>query len=278
MSIHKAFHKEMQDASIMSETQIVTLFDDINTRLNEYEVINDTPTRESFSKVVGRIKTLQQRSSVFPDGNALTVSYQGTNFELETLFDLVGWIFSVTGNTPEDATAANYYYPLVILYCQWCRTLCGKVEKEPQMVQITWFPQGSIKRVCIGSNLDRPKKPRKDAARMNRFNMLLADELAEDDEQETHYTGDGGQLIGHCAETFPMLFIKSLKDQVTLSDARGVAVKPFKALNDVLANKFAIPDTEALRRELLEDPCNNCQVVLPRLGNINLDNFSILNL
>lgn len=65
---------------------------------------------------------------------------------------------------------------------------------------------------------------------------------------------------------------------MTLPDARGVAVKPFEALDDGLANKFAVPDTEALRKQLLEDPCKNCQVVLPRLGSINLDHFSILNL
>ncbi|KAG1780736.1 hypothetical protein EV702DRAFT_1080435 [Suillus placidus] len=270
MPIHQAFHRDMR---------IVALFDDINTRRDYYEVINNTPTRESFPKVIERIKTLQQRSSIFPDGAALTVSYQGTNFELETLYDLVGWIFSVTGKTPDDANAANYYYPLVILYSQWCRTLCAKKEKEPQMVQITWFPQESAKRVCLGSNLDRPKGPRKEAARIKRFDMLLKDGLAKADEKQKRYTGDGGQLIGHCAETFPMLFVKSLGNKVTLKDVKGVAVKPFEALADGLADKFAVPNTDTLRTTLLEDPCDNCKVVLPRLGtNINLNNFSIYNL
>ncbi|KAG2748834.1 hypothetical protein P692DRAFT_20819074 [Suillus brevipes Sb2] len=294
MPIHKAFHMEMQHAFTMNATQvwfslysgafdpmslqIVALFDEIAAGLEYYEVIDNTPTRESFSKVVERIKFLQKRSTIFPDGSALTASYQGTDFGLETLYDLVGWIFSVTGNTPGDATAANYYYPLIVLYCQWCRTLCGKVEKEPQMVQITWFPQGSTIRVCIGGNLDRPKKLRKDIARTNRFGMLLAHGLAQEDEMEKRYTDDGGQLIGHCAETFPMLFIKSLKDKVTLPDVRGVAVKPFEALGEGVANKFAVPDTVPLRQQLLEDPCKNCKVVLPRLGSINLDHFNILNL
>lgn len=278
MPIHQAFHMEMQHAFTMNATQIVALFDEIAAGLEYYEVIDNTPTRQSFPKVVERIKFLQKRSTIFPDGSALTASYQGMDFGLETLYDLVGWIFSVTGNTPADATAANYYYPLIVLYCQWCRTLCGKVEKEPQMVQITWFPQGSAIRVCIGGNLDRPKKLRKDIARMNRFGMLLAHGLAQEDEVEKRYTDDGGQLIGHCAETFPMLFIKSLKDKVTLPDVRGVAVKPFEALGEGVANKFAVPDTVPLRQQLLEDPCKNCKVVLPRLGSINLDHFNILNL
>ncbi|KAG1780744.1 hypothetical protein EV702DRAFT_1080530 [Suillus placidus] len=300
MPIHQAFHRDMPDAFNLDRAgvwfslccgafdpislQIVALFDDINTRRDHYEVINDEPTRESFPKVVERIKTLHTHarsrdlSSIFPEGAALTVSYQGTNFELETLFDLVGWIFSVTGKTPDDATPANYYYPLVILYSQWCRTLCAKIEKEPQMVQITWFPQESIKRVCLGSNLDRPKKLRKDAARLKRFTMLHTDGLAEEAELVDHYTGDGGQLIGHCAETFPMLFVKSLGNTVTMTDVKGVAVKPFAALADGLPDKFAVPNTHELRTTLLEDPCDNCKVVLPRLGHINLDNFSIHNL
>jgi hypothetical protein len=277
MSIHQAFHKEMKDAFKLDAKKIVELFDDINARLDYYEVINDLPTHESFSKVVERIKKLQERKSVFPDGDPLVVSYQGTDFELETLFDLVGWIFSVTGQIPKDATAANYYYPLVILYCQWCRTLSANSKKEPQMVQITWFSQGSTKRVCIGSNLDKPKKPRKDAARTKRFDRLLKDDLAREDERQKSYVGDGGQLIGHCAETFPALFIKSLGNKVMLADARGVAVKPFEALGDEVANKFEVPNTE-LRITLLEDPCANCKIVLPRLGNINLNNFSVLNL
>ncbi|KAG1818744.1 uncharacterized protein BJ212DRAFT_1298788 [Suillus subaureus] len=198
-----------------------------------------------------------------------------TNFELETLFDLVGWIFSVAGHIPEDATTANYYYPLVILYCQWCRTLCNNKGKEPQMVQITWFLQEGTKRVCIGSNMDRPKSARKEIARTTRFNMLSRDGLVLGYERHLPYTGDGGQLIGHCAETFPMLFIKSLGNKVTLADARGIAVKPFQALDAGMPNKLDVPDTQTLRRDLLEDPCDNCEVVLPRLGNINPDHFSV---
>ncbi|KAG1780734.1 hypothetical protein EV702DRAFT_1080415 [Suillus placidus] len=293
MPIHQVFHKDILDAFNLDRAavwfslcsgafdpislQIVALFDDINTRRDYYEVINNTPTRESFPKVIERIKTLQQRSSIFPDGAALTVSYQGTNFELETLYDLVGWIFSVTGKTPDDATPANFYYPLVILYTQWCRTLCANENKEPQMVQITWFPQESIKRVCLGSNLDRPKGARKEAARTKRFDRLVKDGLAKEDERLKSYVDEGGQLIGHCAETFPMLFIKSLGNKVTMKDVKGVAVKPFAAL--AVLDKFAVPNTDTLRKELLEDPCGNCKVVLPRLGtNINLDNFSIYNL
>lgn len=75
MPIHKAFHMEMQTAFTMNATQvwfspysrafdpislqIVALFDDITARFDHYEVINNAPTRQSFSKVVERIKTLQ---------------------------------------------------------------------------------------------------------------------------------------------------------------------------------------------------------------------------
>ncbi|KAG2038180.1 hypothetical protein BDR03DRAFT_999527 [Suillus americanus] len=280
MAMHQAFLMDMQAAFALNRAGILTLFKDIRDRLDDYGVINNNLTRASFPSVVQGIEALQN-VIVYPVRAALTVNYQGTNFELKTLFDLVGWIFSVTGQIPEDATAANYYYPLVILYCQWCRTLCANEEKEPQMVQITWFIQGleGTKRVCIGSALDRPGPGRKNAARINRFEKLLQYELAEEGERHESYVGDGGQLIGHCAETFPVLFIHSLGNQVALADVRGVAVKPFSALNDRLPNKFHIPNTVVLRDELLADPCRNCKVVLPRLGNdLNLDNFSVLNL
>ncbi|KAG2038183.1 hypothetical protein BDR03DRAFT_1010114 [Suillus americanus] len=209
MAMHQAFLRDMQVAFDLDRTQILTLFKDIRDRLDDYEVIDNDSTRASFPDVVERIETLLGMNRIFPDGAALTVSYQGTNFELETLFDLVGWIFSVTGRILEGATAANYYYPLVILYSKWCRTLCSK-RREPQMVQITWFTQGGTKRVCIGGNLDKPAQARKDAARIIRFERLLQDELAEEGERNESYVGDtSGQFIGHCAETFPALFIKS---------------------------------------------------------------------
>ncbi|KAG1818752.1 uncharacterized protein BJ212DRAFT_1479731 [Suillus subaureus] len=264
MPIHQAFLRDMQVAFNLSRTQIVTLFKDIRDKPNDYGVIDNAPPHASFPSVVERIETLLGMNSIFPNGAALTVSYQGTNFEFETPFDLVGWILSVTGHIPEDVTTANYYYPLVILYCQWCRTLCAREKKEAKMVQITWYTQGGTKRVCLGSSLDRPKGERKEIARTRRFNMLSRDRLALGYERHLPYSGDGGQPIGHCAETFPILFIKSLGEEVTLPDARGIAVKPLEALNAGMPNKFDVPDTETLRKDLLEDPCDNCEVVLLR--------------
>jgi hypothetical protein len=75
MPIHQAFHMEMQHAFTMNATQvwfslysgafdpmslqIVALFDEIAAGLEYYEVIDNTPTRQSFPKVVERIKFLQ---------------------------------------------------------------------------------------------------------------------------------------------------------------------------------------------------------------------------
>jgi len=277
MPIYPVFGIDMQVAFNFSRGAIVELFRNIRDSPDIYEVINDDSTRMSFPNVVERIENLLD--NIFPADTGLTVSYQGTEFNLESLFDLVGWIFSVTGEVPADATAANYYYPLVILYCKWCWTLCVHRWRVPQMVQITWFTQGTTKRVCLGSNLDRPGQPRKNAARRRRFDMLLTDRLAEEDERNWSYLHFGGQLIGHCAETFPALFIKSLGDVVTLENARGIAVKPIRALINGLPNKLHVPNTFAMRRDLLANPCPNCQRVLSRLEkDINLANFRVANL
>ncbi|KAG2365626.1 hypothetical protein BDR07DRAFT_1549141 [Suillus spraguei] len=271
MSIHEAFHETMEKDIEFDAAKIMELFDKIKDNLNYHEVINNILTRNSFPNVVERIKYLRDKSTAFLD-KQLTVSYQGMDCKFETLFDLVGWIFSVTGLIPDDATAADYYHPLVILYGQWCQTLLGKKDKQPQVVQITWFTQESIKRVCLGSSLDKPKKARKDSAREN---ILVPTGLAKEDERNKSYMpGDEGQLIGHCAETFPALLIKLLGNKVALADVGGVAVKPFEALK--VEDKLAIPDM-AVRKKLLENPCANCKVILLRLGNINLDNFSTNN-
>ncbi|KAG1720008.1 hypothetical protein EDB19DRAFT_1779732 [Suillus lakei] len=282
MSIHQAFHKEMKDAFVLNRAGIETLFNDIVTRPDYLNIINHVATRQSLSEVVKKIEALGKRNNIFPPDPPLTLSvnYQGAKFDLETVFDLVGFIFSVTGGIAADATPANYYYPLVILYCKWCRTLAGdNAGKEPGMVQITWFTQGETKRVCLGGNLDKPKNVRKEAARIRRFDMLVSNGLALGSEKNTSYVDVGGQLIGHCAETFPVLFIQWLRDQLTLKEIRGVAVKPFKVLDDAVTDKFAVPDTDQKREELLADPCDNCQKVIPRVGaGIDLNRFSVYNL
>jgi hypothetical protein len=56
---HKYGSRYIAELLTPMSLQIVALFDEIAAGLEYYEVIDNTPTRESFSKVVERIKFLQ---------------------------------------------------------------------------------------------------------------------------------------------------------------------------------------------------------------------------
>ena len=58
----------------------------------------------------------------------MTINYQGNLLRHETLFNLVGWIFSVAGTSPEGAGRSNYYYPLAALYHRVCCLACGEYD------------------------------------------------------------------------------------------------------------------------------------------------------
>lgn len=142
----------------------------------------------------------------------IQVNYQGHLIPHETAFDLIGWLFSVSGASPEGANRDNYYYPLVALYTMFCRRVSSTKKKEPQMVQITWFTQGTKTRVALGANLDKPAPVTKTAARVRRRDQMVNLTLITIAEQDTSFVGDPngsqGQLFGHCAETFPFIYIK----------------------------------------------------------------------
>lgn len=148
----------------------------------------------------------------------MEVNYQGTSFLHVTLFDLIGWLFSVAGTSPDHASRSNYYYPLVALYAQFCLLACDSNKRAPQIVQLTWFTQGDKTRAVLGANLDKPKPTTvKDNARSRRVDELIARTLVQEAERNTSYvvtvsaTGQRryGQLFGHCCETWPWIYMKS---------------------------------------------------------------------
>ncbi|KAF9222765.1 hypothetical protein BS17DRAFT_180693 [Gyrodon lividus] len=231
-------------------------------------------TNTSFPEVVNAIHGL------LPDvllAGPLPVNYQGAIFNLETMFDLVGWIFSVTGANPANANVTNYFYPLIVLYCHFCARLASN-RRQPYMVQITWFTQGGTGRVILGSNLDNV--PTKEEVRVRRAQMLVSRQLATSD-NETHGELVNGNKAGHCAETFPMLFINRLATPANpqppfLASANGFAAKPKLVLGR--DDRLVFPVEAAERQQVLADPCSDfCQHLIPRVG-ITLAHFSINNL
>lgn len=147
----------------------------------------------------------------------VAVSYQGTNLNHESIFDFVGWIFSVSGDSPTGADKTNYYYPLVALYTYFCRMLCPDESYEPQMVQITWFTQGSVNRAVLGGNLDRPDRQQgqhvKNDARKRRCQKMIDVGWLTQQQMNASFvilaSGSRGQKFGHCAESLPFLYIQT---------------------------------------------------------------------
>ncbi|KAF9219632.1 hypothetical protein BS17DRAFT_769962 [Gyrodon lividus] len=276
---------DITQATTWDQNGILQLFNgieaDLNAGNNTYGVITTNGTNTSFPAVVKAINDLLKPpfpSILLP--TPLAVNYQGATFNLETMFDLVGWIFSVTGANPANPDVTNYFYPLIVLYCHFCSKLASN-GKQPQMVQITWFTQDGIGRVVLGSNLDRIKPTAtKEEVRVRRAQKLVARQLAIDND-ETHSNLINSNKAGHCAETFPILFINSLATRADpqppiLASCRGFAAKPAAVLDKV--DKLVFPTEVGERQQMLADPCDDfCQQLIPRAG-ITTTQFSVDNL
>ncbi|CCM01672.1 uncharacterized protein FIBRA_03735 [Fibroporia radiculosa] len=247
--------------------RILAEFVNIQNNLDGYGVIADAATRASFPHVVQQITDMCHQSEVFPPAAGpptLRVHYQGTDFELETLFDLVGWIFSVTGTTPAGATVDNYFYPLAVLYAKFCRVLSSS-QKQPQVLQMTWFTQAGVGRVSLGAVLDRPPAALKESARVRRANRLVAENMATDI-HECHIAGATPQIVGHCAETFPFLFVQSIHAQVDLHNARGLSARPYKIIDPSRGPDMFVVPVPGVRNQFLLDRCPNCLQIINRMG------------
>ena len=161
--------------------------------------------------------------------NFIEVGYLGNIFKLRTLYDIVGWIFSVVGNVPVRATRENYYYPLMMIAYVFCSKLAPAlprhslpISRAPDVWVVWWFQQTvenrPVTRVVLGATLDKPGKDVtgknvKDETKDLRKYWLKEAGLLKDGTtvpmQMMKSWGMSGQDFGHCAETYPLLFICS---------------------------------------------------------------------
>ena len=164
----------------------------------------------------------------FIDGNPnfIEVGYQGNTFKLRTLYDIVGWIFSVVGTAPSGAKRDNYYYPLVMIASVFCRKLVPDIKYQtsdgqtltkgaPDVWMAMWFEQKVnnklVTRVVLGATLDRPTSSIKNSTKEFRKNLLKDAEILGDTTAPVKLKNPSnrGQDFGHCAESYPLLFIRS---------------------------------------------------------------------
>ncbi|KAF8637233.1 hypothetical protein AX17_002964 [Amanita inopinata Kibby_2008] len=246
-------------------------FDDMLKAMGPDGYNVEANSQSSFKQAVADIKNLVGRKTMFLD-KLSKYKYQGVDFELETLYDIVGWIFSVTGTTPANSNNQNYYWPLGALYFVFCRRLIANEDKEPHIIQLTYFAQANgVQRVAVGATLDRPKQKRKEVARLNRAKRMIKDSFITEAEINVSYVlnPDGSELqkFGHCGESFPCMFIKSLPSNV--SAARGFAAKAHLAF---LETGGLYDETKFVKE--LENPCENCKILIRKAG-MNPDHFLV---
>jgi hypothetical protein len=69
-----------------------------------------------------------------------------------TLFDLLGWILSITAKPPPgttEVTEKDFFLPLAAVFAQWCRTLIPR-KYAPNMVHLAyWKDVGSGKLLTL---------------------------------------------------------------------------------------------------------------------------------
>ena len=139
------------------------------------------------------------------------------------MYDIVGWIFSVVGNVPVGANRRNYYYPLMMIAYVFSKKLVPDitfqplngnpiVRSAPDVWVVMWFKQTvnnqPVTRVVLGATLDMPKPNVKDATKDFRKNLLIEARIVRDG-MVAPLQLQGRQDFGHCAESYPLLFIWS---------------------------------------------------------------------
>lgn len=166
----------------------------------------------------------------------MTIPFLGITLEVRSLYDLVGWIFSVgAGKIDKTASRNDYYLPLICVYCVFCRRLtehltippnqlgvdtlaAEPVNYDPTMTQISWFnnPEDDQTYFSLSANLDCWSQSIRDVYQRTK------NEVQRDRAGQFKSLGIIGQGVdvnaipvggtnkyGMCAETVPFLFIKS---------------------------------------------------------------------
>ncbi len=127
----------------------------------------------------------------------------------------------MVGSVPVIATRENYYYPLMMIGYVFCAKLIPKdtTVKQgagpPEVWSVMWFKQTiskqQVMRVVVGANLDQPEKNTKKDAQIYRRGLLDDSGILgwKDKGSVMQQTNPRAQDFGHCAETYPLLFVCS---------------------------------------------------------------------
>ena len=91
-----------------------------------------------------------------PQKDGIGFSFEGVHLPDNTVFDMLGWLLSVTNIPAAGAEPRTWYLQLLTLYARWCIVLAGNKDGIPPMVHISWFPGAkSPKVVLLGSTIGK---------------------------------------------------------------------------------------------------------------------------
>jgi hypothetical protein len=106
-----------------------------------------------------------------PQVGELDVMFDNVGLPLNTVYDYLGWIMSISWRKYGQRIGSNnrnYYLPLLSLYAKWCRLLGKKTRDKNSMVHIAWFtnragsadtpdtPDTPITPILLGSTIGSP--------------------------------------------------------------------------------------------------------------------------
>ncbi|KDR74272.1 hypothetical protein GALMADRAFT_280292 [Galerina marginata CBS 339.88] len=280
----------LETALHMPATDIIKKFDNFVNKADLYAVQEEArdymkPAVSAIEAIYNRYKTEpEQHPGYIEDSSSLlsrlSVPYQSNKFDLRTLYDIVAWILSVVGPVPSIATRDNYYYPLMMIGYVFCAKLipARKVTKKlnpgpPEVWSVMWFEQIinklPVKRVVVGANLDKPGKSTKDDAKEFRKALLDASNILDWSQKHSVMQlrrGLTSQDFGHCAETYPLLFICSLghagQEATTIQrSVEGLAAKAPLLYTKTTAKIALYEEAKGVKHALM-NPCLNCEWLL----------------
>jgi len=229
---------------------------------------------ENFSDPAAPLKVFTKQQGSIQVLDPKTFQYADNKITLYTVYDLLGYLLSVIGPAPVEATRENYYIPLLAAYSKQCSEFAGNIKRAPYMTQITYFDKLAEETPALLS-IDVPD----DLSKAPDLNTALGASIGGPPQikravQEARYTFiqtysgvtlpgpdvsliDGipkGQRFGHCAETYPLTLLLSGRkmDPGLVACFSGLALET-EAVQDMSDYKL-----EALL-EHMRNPCQNCQ-------------------
>ncbi|KAL8772445.1 MAG: hypothetical protein Q9209_002396 [Squamulea sp. 1 TL-2023] len=185
----------------------------------------------------------------------LSLCFEDVEFPVNTIFDILGWIMSITWRTAPatgSSTSRNFFMPLLALYARWCRVI------------------SHVERIILGStigapslNLDLKDTSKVESKSMAKFMNIcrirqeylneagLHARNSKQNVTEAGTAGSGG--YGVCAETF--FFIYQSRKHINPANVKGFAM-----VSDTKHGEGDSQYTEKKAAESLRAPCTlSCQ-------------------